>query len=290
MKKRNWLLLLLIVLCLAAFFGYREYDQLHTDTRAPKIYLDEQPLEVSVEDDRSALLTGVTAADNVDGDVTDSLVVESVNLLSSDGAISVGYAAFDSAGNVAKATREGRYVDYESPRFTLSAPLIYTLDRSFDVLGTVGAVDVIDGDIQHRVRATVKDGKAVTTLGSHRVQFQVTNSLGDTVSAIFPVEVLSPGVYNATLELTDYLIYLPKGSSFNAEDYLSSFTWLGEEYSLEGGLPEDYALRTRGTVRTGYPGVYAIEYRVTYTDRDEKNPDFDRKYTGYSKLIVVVEG
>lgn len=290
MKKRNWLLLLLIALCLAAFFGYREYDQLHTDTRAPKIYLDEQPLEVSVADDRSALLTGVTASDNVDGDVTDSLVVESVNLLSSDGAISVGYAAFDSAGNVAKATREGRYVDYESPRFTLSAPLIYTLDRSFDVLGTVGAVDVIDGDIQHRVRATVKDGKAVTTLGSHRVQFQVTNSLGDTVSAIFPVEVLSPGVYNATLELTDYLIYLPKGSSFNAEDYLSSFTWLGEEYSLEGGLPEDYALRTRGTVRTGYPGVYAIEYRVTYTDRDEKNPDFDQKYTGYSKLIVVVEG
>ena len=290
MKKRNWLLLLLIALCLAAFFGYREYDQLHTDTRAPKIYLDEQPLEVSVEDDRSALLTGVTASDNVDGDVTDSLVVESVNLLDSDGAISVGYAAFDSAGNVAKATREGRYVDYESPRFTLSAPLIYTLDRSFDVLGTVGAVDVIDGDIQHRVRATAKGGKAVTTLGSHRVQFQVTNSLGDTVSAIFPVEVLSPGVYNATLELTDYLIYLPKGSSFNAEDYLSSFTWLGEEYSLEGGLPEDYALRTRGTVRTGYPGVYAIEYRVTYTDRDEKNPDFDRKYTGYSKLIVVVEG
>lgn len=290
MKKRNWLLLLLIALCLAAFFGYREYDQLRTDTRAPKIYLDEQPLEVSVADDRSALLTGVTASDNVDGDVTDSLVVESVNLLSSDGSISVGYAAFDSAGNVAKATREGRYVDYESPRFTLSAPLIYTLDRSFDVLGTVGAVDVIDGDIQHRVRATVKDGKAVTTLGSHRVQFQVTNSLGDTVSAIFPVEVLSPGIYNASLELTDYLVYLPRGSSFNAEDYLSSFTWLGEEYSLEGGLPEDYALRTRGTVRTGYPGVYAIEYRVTYTDRDEKNPDFDRKYTGYSKLIVVVEG
>lgn len=290
MKKRNWLLLLLIALCLAAFFGYRELDRLRTDTRPPKIYLDEQPLEISVEDDRSALLTGVTASDNVDGDVTDSLVVESVNLLSSDGAISVGYAAFDSAGNVAKATREGRYVDYESPRFTLSAPLIYTLDRSFDVLGTVGAVDVIDGDIQHRVRATVKDGKAVTTLGSHRVQFQVTNSLGDTVSAIFPVEVLSPGIYNASLELTDYLVYLPKGSSFNAEDYLSSFTWLGEEYSLEGGLPEDYALRTRGTVRTGYPGVYAIEYRVTYTDRDEKNPDFDRKYTGYSKLIVVVEG
>ena len=34
MKKRNWFLLLLIVLCLAAFFGYRKLDQLRTDTRA----------------------------------------------------------------------------------------------------------------------------------------------------------------------------------------------------------------------------------------------------------------
>ena len=49
-------------------------------------------------------------------------------------------------------------------------------------------------------------------------------------------------------------------------------------------------MRTRGTVQTGYPGVYTVEYRVTFTDRDEKNPYFDRKYTGYSKLIVVVEG
>jgi len=62
-------------------------------------------------------------------------------------------------------------------------------------------------------------------------------------------------------------------------------------FSLErGGLPTDYSMRTRGTVQTGYPGVYTVEYRVTFTDRDEKNPDFDRKYTGYSKLIVVVEG
>ena len=51
MKKRNWLLLLLIVLCLAAFFGYRKLDQLRTDTRAPQIHIDEQPLEVSVRDD-----------------------------------------------------------------------------------------------------------------------------------------------------------------------------------------------------------------------------------------------
>ena len=169
MKKRNWLLLLLIVLCLAAFFGYRKLDQLRTDTRAPQIHIDEQPLEVSVRDDKSALLAGVTASDNVDGDVTASLVVERVNLTDSDGFISVSYAAFDSAGNVAKAKREGRYTDYERPRFTLNAPLVYTVDRSFDVLSNVGAVDAIDGDIQHRVRATTKGTSSIMALGSHMV-------------------------------------------------------------------------------------------------------------------------
>ena len=228
MKKRNWLLLLLIVLCLAVFFGYRKLDQLRTDTRAPQIHIDEQPLEVSVRDDKSALLAGVTASDNVDGDVTASLVVERVNLTDSDGSISVSYAAFDSAGNVAKAKREGRYTDYERPRFTLNAPLVYTVDHSFDVLSNVGAVDAIDGDIQHRVRATTKGTSSIMALGSHMVQFQVTNSLGDTVSETFPVEVISSGIYNAALELTDYLVYLPKDAQFYPAQYLKSFTWLGE--------------------------------------------------------------
>lgn len=284
MKKRNWLLLLLIVLCLAAFFGYRKLDQLRTDTRAPQIHIDEQPLEVSVRDDKSALLAGVTASDNVDGDVTASLVVERVNLTDSDGSISVIYAAFDSAGNVAKAKREGRYTDYERPRFTLNAPLVYTVDHSFDVLSNVGAVDAIDGDIQHRVRATTKGTSSIMALGSHMVQFQVTNSLGDTVSETFPVEVISSGIYNAALELTDYLVYLPKDAQFYPAQYLKSFTWLGEQDSLAGGLPTDYSMRTRGTVQTGYPGVYTVEYRVTFTDRDEKNPDFDRKYTGVFQI------
>lgn len=290
MRKKNWILLVLIVLCLAVFFGYRTVDQIRTDTKAPTIDMDTQPLEVSVQDSKSTLLQGITAADNVDGDVTGSIVVESIRLLDSDGSVSVGYAAFDSSGNVAKATREAKYTDYESPKFTLSDPLIYTYGHSFDILSTIGAVDVIDGDIQHRVRATVTEEKAISEMGIHKVQFQVTNSLGDTVTEIFPVEVCAADTYNATLTLKDYLIYLPVGSRFNAASYLDTFTFLGEEHRLGTVLPADYSLKTRGQVRTSAPGTYTVEYRVTYTDRDERNPEFDKDYIGYSKLIVVVEG
>jgi len=158
------------------------------------------------------------------------------------------------------------------------------------VLSTIGAEDGIDGNIQHRIRATALDENAITTMGSHDVQFQVTNSLGDTVTMVFPVEVYDPQSYDATLTLTDYLIYLNTGDSFNASSYLSSFSLMGDDTKLSGRMPSGYSLKTTGSVQTDTPGVYTVEYRVTYTEKNENNPLLSRKYTGYNKLIVVVEG
>ncbi len=290
MKKYNWILVLLIIACLSGFYGYRTMEKMRSDTKAPEIILDAQLPEVSVADPKNALLQGITAKDNKDGDVTASLVVESIRLLDSDGRLSVGYAAFDSAGNVAKATREARYTDYRKPRFTMHEPLAYPYGRTFDILNAVGAEDVLDGDIQHRVRATTLDGKSIGEGGIHQVQFQVTNSLGDMETRVFPVEVYSADLYNAYLYLTDYLVYLKAGAAFNPKAYLKTFILQGDDIDLRDGLPEDFSLKTKGTVQTQYPGVYALEYRVTYTDRHDTNPELDREYTGYSKLIVIVEG
>ena len=290
MKKINVLLLFLILLCLGAFFGYRTWDALRTDTDAPEIQVPQEVLELSVEEPRTALLQGITASDGKDGDVTASLVVESVTLLDTDGTISVSCAAFDRAGNVAKAVRTVRYTDYEGPRFTMIEPLAYPLNSGFDVLSTVGAWDALDGDIQHRVRATALEEGSIAVAGTHYVQFQVTNSLGDTATEVFPVDVYPAGEYDATLTLTDYIVYIEKGERFSVSDYLDTFTLRDEETLLENGLPRNFTLKTSGTVDTGTPGAYSMEIRVTYTDRHAINSELDRQYTGYSKLIVVVEG
>lgn len=290
MKKRNWILILLIVVCLAAFLGYRAMDAMRTDTEAPEIKLDAVIPEVSVADPQTALLQGITARDKRDGDVTDLLVVERVTLLDSKGTLMVSYAAFDHAGNVAKAQREAKYKDYRSPRFTMGAPLVFTYGSSFDVLSIVGANDSIDGDIQHRIRATPLDEEAINTMGVHDVKFQVSNSLGDTVTQVFPVEVYDPEMYDARLNLKNYLVYMPAGATFKPHDYLWNFYVGGEETMLNQGLPKDFTLTLKGGVQTNTPGTYVVEYRVTYTERNENNPSLDRSWTGYSKLIVVVEG
>ena len=291
MKKGTYILLwVLIALCVAAFFGYKTLDNLRNDTQAPEIAVEDTVPQISVANPRDALLQGITAVDDKDGDVTELLVVENIQLLRDDGSILVSYAAFDRSGNVAKIQREAKYTDYESPKFNLKKALIFNYGSSFDVLSAVGATDVIDGDIQHRVRATLLDSESISEMGVHSVQFQVTNSLGDTVSYVLPVEAYDPTLYDGTLTLKKYIVYLSAGDRFDARSYLDEYTLRGQTTNLGGGLPADYTLKTTGEVRTDVPGVYPVEYRVTYTLRNGNNRDNDQHFTAYSKLIVIVEG
>lgn len=290
MKNRNWFWILVILITTAVFLGYQSLDAIRTDGKAPEITLAGELLEVSVEDAKSALLQGVTAVDNKDGDVTDSLVVEKVTMLDSTGTVNVAYAAFDKAGNVARAERKAVYTDYVCPRFTLTKPLVYTQGTSFDIMSNIGATDVFDGDIQHRVRATALGEESLSQPGTHVVQFQVTNSLGDTQTKSFPVEVMAGDPYDADMELEEYIVYLPVGSNFNATGYLKSFSYLRSNVELNGQVPAGFDLETRGTVQTQNPGTYTVSYTLTYTEENENNPANSREYTAYSKLIVIVEG
>ena len=289
MKKRNFLCFLMIVLCIGAWMGYRTFDSFQTDQKAPEIQVQDTGLILSVQDSRDQFLQGISAVDNRDGDVTDSLIVERIRLVdASTGKISVTVAAFDNSGNVAKAVREATYEDYRSPQISLQKALVFTQGTGFDPLSAIGAWDMVDGDITHRVRATSMDESSVSEVGIHPIRFRVTNSLGDTTEVEIPVEVVSSGVYNAQLELTDYIIYLKKGQSFHERDYLDTFQYGASSVSLNGSLPAYYSLKTYGNVNYNVPGVYALAYKVTY-DRAAATGYASEDWVGYSRLIVVVE-
>ncbi len=287
MKKRNWISLLLIIVCLGVLFGYRAVIRIKTDSKAPEITAQEQLLEVSVQEPRTALLAGVTARDNRDGDVTDSLVVESIRLLRPDGTVEVTYAAFDRSGNVSKLTREVRYSDYESPKFDLTAPLMFEQNVKADVLSLITAQDMLDGDITHRIRATALEPVNSGFTGTYNTKFQMTNSLGDTVELVLPVEVYTPGPNEGRLTLTNYLIYLKAGDSFNSRSFLDRISIGREDFDLSKALPENVKLLISGKVQTDEPGIYQIDYQVDYYPNPNRS---DLVYSAYSRLIVVVEG
>lgn len=283
-KKRFPTALAVLLLSAVILAAYIVYSRSETDVTAPEIRIEEGALTLSVGDGEDVLLTGVTARDNVDGDVTDSLIVESVYGISEDGSVTVRYAAFDSAGNVAKAERTVVYGDYESPVITLDGPLVFEYGSAFDVFDYVGASDVFDGDITRRVKATMlSEGVTVSEEGTHEVQFRVTNSVGDSVQLVMPVEVYPDDAYNATLTLSDWLVYIPVGAEFDPSVYPTVFKTVYGETSLTEGTVEGLELVVEGDVDVNTPGVYAVSYKAL---RDING----RGYVGYTKLIVVVEG
>ena len=283
MIKKNWKLLILVAVCIGILVGYRIFDSLHTDSTAPKITISDSGIpEMSVYA-TEALLEGVTATDDRDGDVTSSIVVEHVGGIMDDGTVTVTYAAFDSSGNVAKAQRTVCYTDYESPRFTLRKSLDFVYGTNFDVLDVVGAVDLLDGDIGYRVKATSMDAASINTEGVHNIQFRVSNSLGDLVELVLPVEVYYSGRYNAQLYLTEYLLYLEVGETFNPKDYLQEYIARGEGTDLTKRIPESVSVEMEGRVDTATPGVYVVSYNASSTQGNTL-------YEGYARLIVVVEG
>lgn len=280
MKRKDWICLILAVLCLLLFFGYRAYTGMAEDNTAPKISFTEGVPEVSVNDPESALIAGVTAKDKRDGDVSSSIIVESVKLTEEGNTATVTYAAFDKSGNVAKASREIVYTDYESPKFSLTKPLSFQQGSNFDVLSLIKATDATDGDISHRIRATPLDDVAITTLGSHDVEFRVSNSMGDTERLTLPVEVYDSGKYTGTLNLKNYLLYLEKGESFDVRSQLDSVTFGSDTTYLRQSIPSGFSWESEGEVDTRTPGMYIVEYEVSY-------------YTGWiahSRIIVIVEG
>lgn len=281
-KKKNWLIAAVCVLLFGlATLGYTLVCVAGDDHTAPVIMLETDTLELSVTAGNEVLLQGVTARDNRDGDVTASIVVEGVSNITDAHTATITYAAFDSSGNVSKTTRTLHYTDYTAPRFGLSRALVFSAGTSSNVLDCVTARDVVDGDISRQVKGTlVSDTGGLIQPGVHTVDFRVTNSMGQTVHIALPVDIYAAGSYNAALELTDYLVYVPKGASFNPEAYPAALTVGMTEYSLLGWkLKDNITVTMNSSVNTAEPGVYSVAYTVTVDDR----------YTGYSRLHVVVE-
>lgn len=311
MKKMKWLragaMAAVLAVCGGVTAAYALVYVLRDDHTPPEITVESEILEVSVTAEESAMLQGVTAEDKRDADVTESLVVEGLSPIGDDHTATVTYAAFDRAGNVAKASRTVQFTDYASPVFQLNRALVFQSSFVPDILSYLSAEDILDGDISGRIKGTlVSETGSLTYPGVHQVEFRVTNSMGDTQRITLPVDVYEPGEYNGTVELTEYLVRIKPFSAFRPESYLESLTVGTTAYPLtRQPEPEDpYAVRyglyindyhdprentDRGlriinvdmnsNVDTTRPGVYSVTYRVSVDDN----------YHGFTRLHVIVE-
>ena len=287
MRILRRLIVAFFILVLAGFAVWRVMWYMNNDTTAPVMSCSSESFEVSIDVTDEELKAGVTATDNRDGDVSDSIVVVSLSKFSSTGKRKINYAAFDSQSNVATLTRTLVYTDYHSPRFSLQTPLRFLSTTSeYNLLDLLTAEDCLDGDISNLIKLFY-DTEEVAYYGSagkQKMTFSVTNSAGDTSSIDLYLELLdSDDYYLSYPALSEYLVYLEPGQALNPEDYIvgyaggdSSVTRFSDKssYSAKDVKADDSA------VDYSSPGVYP----VTYTLYNEKEAQ------GSVTQYIVVEG
>ena len=136
-KQRERFLIISIaalVVVTAAFLAYLIYNRSVRRNAAPVITCTPDTISVSVNAQPRELLRGVTASDPEDGDLTSSVIIESISQFVEKGKCTITYAVFDSRNRVATASRTLYYTDYHSPRFELTGDLIYQSGTAVDPL------------------------------------------------------------------------------------------------------------------------------------------------------------
>lgn len=280
LKKKTMIqirrVLLLLALVMILLYGlnrlllYRSFDK-----TGPEIQFDEELMKVSVKVTEEELLEGVKATDSKDGDVTDTVIIESISKLLPGNERIVTYAAFDNDNHVGKAERRIQYKDYKAPRFSLDEPLTTSLSSDMsEMIGALHAKDCIDGDISDQIVITNAD---ITGLSgdeaSMTYEVQVTNSCGDIASLQLPVSINMSGTNSqfAEIKLEKYLIYKKVGKSVDFESYI-------EDVVAAGNVASAADVKVTSDYDKSEPGVYTATYTL------EVNGE-----TASTQLYIVVE-
>ena len=248
------ILVTLFVLTALGFATLVVYQFTHDDTAPPVITSDSNLLELSVTATEQELKQGLKAYDNMDGDITDRIVVQRISHLVNATDATVTYLVFDDASNAATYQRTLRYTDYQKPRFYLTKALTYNVGETITLRDRLSARDVIDGDLTDSI--LVSESNASNTVpGYYAITVQVTNSAGDTAVLPLTVTVQNQSVTTPRILLREQLVYVDAGQSVNYASYLLSATdpmLSGTQNSQVTINDEDADLST--------PGVYEVYY------------------------------
>lgn len=271
------LLGLAICSCLV-YLIYRWNFYRSMDNPPPEITFKEDLLLVSLDITEEDLLKDVTAVDSKDGDVSDTLIVESLSNLMGNNERIVTYAAFDKDHHVGKAQRRIRYTDYTPLRFSLEKPLERTDNKELsELLAPLKAFDCIDGDISNQI--AVLDRNSLNETDEYEIEsytVQVTNSCGQLATLEIPLRIPKAGddlqKNLNVITLSDYLVYCNRGDRLDLDSYVSKI-------DLGTSASQRYRLKITSELDTSVPGSYLVTYTVTWGNEKKASCD----------LIVVVE-
>ena len=261
MRNIQIIVIFLFLVVSVAFSAFFLYDRTMMDHEAPMIVCDGAPVRVSVHASEEELCKGLTATDNVDGDISDRIIVRRVSQLYGSSSALINYAVFDSSSNYCTFSRGITYTDYRKPRFALSQPLSFNVSSKITLEDRLTASDVIDGDITQRIRLS-STSVSITEPGVYPITVQVLNSSGDTAVATIPVIIQSSTSRHPVIRLSEYLIYAKKDEVLT-EEKLRSYIVSARESSSGALLSSEDINIDMSQLDTSKRGCTNVSYSYT---------------------------
>lgn len=229
-------LVAMLFLACAALLAGNVVVYIGEDRKGPEISVPQEEITYVAGTDTSALLNGVTAQDNRDGDVTDTVTIESIIPNADQTGASVIYVAKDSKNNVTKETRT----------------IVYSTDAA------QAAVAAADQAVQNQAAA---DPAAAQGDAAGESAQTVDDGAAQNEAAIAALPAESPRFY-----LTQYSVEVERGADFNELSYVQD---ISDDKDSRDELYQ--GIQISGEVDTNTPGEYTLEYHVVDSDGNNSN-------------------
>ncbi|STY41540.1 immunoglobulin-like domain-containing protein [Listeria booriae] len=199
-------------------------------------------------------MTGVSASDTEDGDVTGNITVTANDVnVNQEGTYHVTYSVTDSDDNTTTKTITVTVTSNDAPVIT-AADKTVKKGASFDPMAGVSASDTEDGNVTDKVTVTANDVDT-SAVGTYHVTYSVTDSDGNTTTKTVTVTVTS----NDAPVITASDKTLKKGASFDPMVGVTAS-------DVEDGNVTDKVTVTANDVDTSVVGTYHVTYSVTDSD------------------------
>ncbi|MGN4914398.1 immunoglobulin-like domain-containing protein, partial [Bacillus cereus group sp. MYBK15-3] len=209
------------------------------------------------EGDNFDVMSGVSATDKEDGNITSKVTYEGSVNTNKAGTYTIKYTVKDSAGHTVTKTRtvtvNAKPVEDAEPVLSVPAETTITEGDNFDPMAKVKALDKEDGDITSKV---VVNGSVNTNKeGTYKIHYTVKDSAGHTVTKIQTVIVKAKPVVDEAPVLK-----VPAETTITEGDTFDPMTGVKATDKEDGDITSNVVVE--GKVDADKAGTYTIKYTV----------------------------
>lgn len=247
------------VSCIAALIiimiGVSIFFFLTDDREGPGIQYTDEMITYHEGDDTKELLKDVTAIDEKDGDVSSSLIIENMIILSDNQKAKIIYAAKDSKNNITKISRIVNYVaDGPAGAHTDAS------DENNEDKEPGSQANANQGDNETGNNAQAANGSHVANTG----QSNQDDSEDSEQEEDSPEETLNPGAPKIKLKSAE--VTVPAGTELVRRNFVEEIT---DDKDSQEILWK--SIKMDGEFHMNDPGVYHLELYVVDTDGNKSN-------------------